>query len=260
MKKYMKLSIFFMLLFLFIGTSSTSAEVQRIYDDANLLTNQEVTDLEEKAVEYYEEWKVDFIIITTKDAGGKDIEKYMGDFTDELAEKFNRSQDNMIVLTMDMASRDFYVAGFGLTKKYLNSERINSTINKVSSDLSKEDYYDAFMLFFKWTENYLGVSLDKDPNSIYFNTSFQIAVALALAGVIVFFMAYNSGGRVTVTNKTYMDQDNSRIVQKQDRYIRKTLTKRKKPSNNSSGGGGRSGGGGGMTSGGRSYSGGRGKF
>lgn len=254
MKKLMKLSIFFMLLFLFIGESSISADVQRIYDDANLLTDEEVADLEEKAAVYYDEWETDFIILTTNDADGKDIKQYMGDFTDELAEKFNRTEDNMVVLTMDMKSRDVTVNGFGLGEKYVDNKRSESIRNKITPDLSNENYYDAFILFFESSHEYLGITPGMNPDSIFFNTYIQLAIAVVLAGVIVFFMAYNSGGRVTVSGKTYMDQENSRVISKSDRYIRKTVTRTKKPSNNNSGGGG------GITGGGRSYSGSRGKF
>ncbi|MEM5594553.1 hypothetical protein AAHH67_27500 [Niallia circulans] len=50
---------------------------------------------------------------------------------------------------------------------------------------------------------------------------------------------------------TYMD--NSKIINRQDRFIRKTVTKQRKPQNNSGGGGG-------ITGGGHSHSGSRGKF
>lgn len=254
MKRIMKLSIFFVFFFLFIGVSSISADVQRIYDDANLLTDEEVANLEEKAAAYYDEWQTDFIILTTNDAGGKDIKKYMGDFTDELEEEFNRTEDNMIVLTMKMETSDITINGFGLGEKYVDNKRSESIRNKITPDLSNENYYDAFILFFESSHEYLEVTPGVNPDSIFFNTFIQLAIAVVLAGVIVFFMAYNSGGRVTVSSKTYMDQENSRVISKSDRYIRKTVTRTKKPSNNNSGGGG------GMTGGGRSYSGSRGKF
>ncbi|WP_405100529.1 TPM domain-containing protein [Oceanobacillus sp. FSL H7-0719] len=259
MMQLLRQSILCILFFLFLGVSTISADVQRIYDDANLLTDEEIADLEEKAAVYYDEWKTDFIVITSNDADGKHIKDFMGDFTDDLAEQFDRAQDNMVVITMNMKTRDFYVSGFGIGKKYLDDKRIDDTVNKISPFLSKGDYYKAFDTFFDWTENYLGVSTDINPNSLFFNTFVQLAIAIGLAGLIVFFMAYSSGGRVTVTNNTYMDHENTRVVRQHDRFIRKTVTKRKKPSNNSSGGG-RPGGGGGMTGGGRSYSGGGGKF
>lgn len=258
MKQLLRQSILFIPFFLFLGVSVISADVQRIYDDAKLLTDEEAADLEEKAAAYYDEWKTDFIIITTNDADGKDIGIYMEEFADKLADEFNRPEENMVILTMDMGSRDITINGFGLGEKYIDNDRIDYIRNDITSDLSNGDYYNAYLRFFELADSYLGITPGINPNSIFFNLYFQIAVAVGLAAVIVFFMAYSSGGRVTVTNSTYMDQENTRVIRQHDRFIRKTVTRRKKPSNNS--GGGSSGGGGGITGGGRSYSGSRGKF
>ena len=76
-------------------------------------------------------------------------------------------------------------------------------------------------------------------------------------------MAYNSGGRVTVSEGTYRDFSSSRVVDRRDNYLRTSVTKTRKPSSdNNSSGGGFSGGGssGGTTSGGHSHSGSRGGF
>lgn len=258
MKQLLRHSILFIIFFLFLGVSTISADVQRIYDDANLLTDEEAADLEEKAAAYYNEWETDFIIVTTLDADGKDIRIYMEEFADKLADEFNRPEENMVILTMDMGSRDIILSGFGLGEKYIDDDRIDDIRNEITPDLSNENYYNAYLHFFELADSYLGVTPGVNPNSIFFNLYFQIAVAAGLAAIIVFFMAYSSGGRVTVTNSTYMDQKNTRVIRQHDRFIRKTVTKRKKPSNN--GGGKSGGGGGGVTGGGRSYSGSRGKF
>lgn len=260
MKQLLRQSILCILFFLFLGVSTISADVQRIYDDANLLTDEEIADLEEKAAVYYDEWKTDFIVITSNDADGKFIERYMGDFTDELSDKFNRAEDNMVVLTMKMDNRDILVSSFGFGEEYIDDNRMDYIRNNITPDLSSGDYYEAYILFFELADSYLGVSPGINPHSIFFNLYFQIIVAVGLAGIIVFLMAYSSGGRVTVTNNTYMDHKNTRVVGQHDRFIRKTVTKRKKPSNNNGGGGRSGGGGGGITGGGRSYSGSRGKF
>ena len=259
MKKIISLCTLFATLFILFGSISAGAQEQRIYDDANLLTAEQVKALETQAEEYFNEWQTDFIIITTEDADDLDIMVYMQNFTDELAEQFNRPEDNMTVFAIDMKSRDFYLSGFGLGKEYLDSGRLDMINQRVTPYLSDGNYYKAFETFFEKSDEYLGVRPGVNPESIFLNTFFQLAVAAGLGGIIVFFMAYNSGGRVTVTSGTYMDQNNSKIVQQRDNYVRKTVTKRKKPSNNNSGGGG-FGGGGGMSGGGRSHSGSRGSF
>jgi uncharacterized protein len=77
---------------------------------------------------------------------------------------------------------------------------------------------------------------------------------MVIGAIAVGIMAYGSGGRVTVNNRTYMDGKNSKVVASRDDYIRTVTTRVRRPSNNN--GGGRSSGGGGISSGGSSHSGG----
>lgn len=244
--------------FLLIGPLNSFAADQRIYDNANLLTADQKIILETEASLYFDKWQTDFIIITTNDADGKDIKVFTQDAIDELAEQFNRKEENMALLAIDMNSREFYLAGVGLGEEYLDDDRLDQINSRITPYLKEGDYYGAFMLFFEKSDEYLGIRPGVNPESIFFKTYFQLPVALGLAGAIVFMMAYNSGGRVTVTNQTYLDQNKSKVLSKHDRYLRKTVTKRKKPSNDNRGGG--FGGGGGTTGGGRSHSGSRGSF
>ena len=84
-----------------------------------------------------------------------------------------------------------------------------------------------------------------NPDNILFKTWFQVAASVAIGGIVVGVMTYRSGGRVTVNRATYEDTDNSHVIDRQDRYIRTTVTKRKIEKNNNNGGGG----GGGRTGG-----------
>lgn len=175
--------------------------------------------------------------------------KYMQNFTDQLAKEFNRKKDNMAVITLDMGDRWVDLAGFGRAETYLPDSRLDMIRGEITPSLSAGNYYEAFDLFFDFGDEYL----DKHPN-IFFNTFFQLALSLGLAGAIVFFMAYTSGGRVTVTSRTYLDESNTKIIDKHDIYLRKTVTRKRKPSSKSGGGGG------GISGGGRSHSGSRGRF
>ena len=208
MKKLINSIFLFATLFLLFGSSSVGAQEQRIYDDADLLSVEQVKALESQAQAYFDEWQTDFIIITTKDADDLDIKVYMQNFTKELSEKFNRQEDNMAVFAIDMKTREFYLAGYGLGKKYLDNERLDMINQRITPYLVEGNYYGAFETFFEKSDEYLGVRPGVNPESIFLNTFFQLAVAVGLGGIIVFIMAFNSGGRVTVTSGTYMDHNN----------------------------------------------------
>ena len=258
-----KIIFFTILIFvLSIVLVEATSQKQRVYDFANLLEAEEVEKLESMAEKYSEKRETDFIILTTDNTQGKDVVKYMEDFYDDNALGFDRPHGNTAIITIDMEHREVYLAGFYKGEEYLSDYRLDLIRHKITPYLSNGDYYKAFSKFIKLGYKYMGMKPTVDPDNILFNIWFQIIVSLIVAGVIVGSMAYNSGGRVTVSEGTYRDFSSSRVVNRRDNYLRTSVTKTKKPSsnNNSSGGGFGGGSGGGTTSGGHSHSGSRGGF
>lgn len=236
-------------------TLAASDSKQRIFDYANLLTEEEKANLEKLASEYSAESETDFVILTTNDTEGKDIIPYMQDFNDEQALGYDKPHGNTAILTLDMKSRDVYLAGFYKAEEYLSDSRLDQIHNKITPDLSNGDYYDAFTIFIETSSKYMGISPWINPELFVFKLWFQILAPIALAAIIVGLMAFNSGGRVTVNERTYLNT--AQVTRRKDRYVRTAVTKTRKPSNNN--GSGR-GGGGGTTGGGHSHSGSRGSF
>jgi len=228
-----------------------------IYDNAKLLTPQEYKELNTMANEYGAKRETDIIIITTNNAENIDIEKMTEDFYDEHAPGYNKSHGNAIILALDLRNRDVYLAGFYKAKQYLDDGRLKKIRGKIASDLSSGDYKLAFEKYIQTSYKYMGFDPGVNPDNILFNIWFQLGGALAVGGIVVGMMAYRSGGRVTVNRHTYEDASSSGILDRQDQYIRTTVTKRKIEK---SSGSSRSGGGGGVTGGGHSHSGSRGKF
>lgn len=258
MKLYLR-SACLAILFLFLFTLTAYADVQRVYDEADLLKEEEMQDLENQTDAYFEEWETDFIIITIEGTQEQSIREYLEDFTDQLSKEFNRQEDNMIALALDIGNREFFVMGIGRGEEYIDNNRVEKILDHITPPIVEANYFEAFELFFTKADEYLNVRPGVNPDSIFLNTFFQFILSLVLAGVIVFFMAYRTGGRNTVTSGTYLNQNHTKIIRKKDRYLRRTVTRTKRPrTNKRSGGGGF--GGGGTTRAGRSYSGGGRKF
>lgn len=239
---------------------AASEKKQYVYDFAGLLEKEEVAKLEESAQKYSAKRSTDIIILTTNDTNGKDIVPFMQDFYDEMALGYDKPHGNTAILTIDMKNRDLYLAGFYKGKTYLDDRRLDSIRDKITPDLSSGNYFDAFHTFIKTSYKYMGIKPGVNPDNILFNIWFQLLVSIGLAGIVVGMMAYSSGGKVTVNEKTYEATDTSRVLQRRDQFIRTTTTRIKKPKNNNSGGGKGGGFGGGISRGGHSHSGSRGKF
>ncbi|MBB5179870.1 uncharacterized protein HNQ44_001294 [Planomicrobium koreense] len=246
----------FICIFWLAGASAAFAVAdQHIYDNADLLNSIEAQELEAEAAKYSREEDVDFLFLTVNGMEGKDIVTFMGDFFDQWA--VDNSQENAVLLTIDIASREVFLSGFGTAETSLDDERIDLVLDRIVPDLQAGDYGGAFEETMAASSEYMDYRPGVNPESIFLKTWFHALVALILGGGIVGSMLYNSGGRVTTTPRTYFDGKNTQVTNREDRFRNKTVSRTKVQQNKGSGGGF---GGGGMTGGGRSFSGGGRKF
>ncbi len=283
--------ILFFFTVLFTGTSFSprtalaAPEDQKVYDFYGLFSVDEIADLEDICGEYGEEGKIDIVIITD-DLAGKPSKEYLEDFYDEYGFGYNQEFGDtaMVLVNMESGNRSVTIQGYGNAEIYLNNDRIEYILDDISPMLKDGDYYGAMEEFSKQSAyymkeekgvnttpatgdinsgNYYGESSYDGPSNyygenkdnIFYNTLFQLLIAVIVGAVTVGIMAANSGGRVTVHNRTYLDEQHSGVVANRDDYIRTTTTRVKKPTTNNNNGG-RSSGGGGVSSGGHSHSGG----
>lgn len=282
--------LFFTVLFVLSTFSTLTAfaapEDQKVYDNYGLFTETEVTDLENDFREYGEEGQVDIVVVTTDDLEGKTRKQYLEDFYDQYGFGYNQDFGDAVLILINMNSDDrgVEIQGYGDAELYVNNDRIEYILDDIVPLLSNAEYYNAMVEFAKQVSYYMdeengvnasptyGVEGSGDyygeasydgpsdyygqekVTDIFYNPLFQIGLSLVIGAVVVLIMALQSGGKVTVHNRTYLDDQHSGVVANRDDYIRTTVTRVKKPSNND--GGGRSSGGGGVSSGGSSHSGG----
>lgn len=239
---------------------SPLANKQLIYDEAELLSPGEIEDLNALANEYGPKRELDIIIYTTDNPEGEDVVKLTEDFYDERAPGYDKPHGNAVILTLDMLNRDLYLVGFYKGEKYLDDSRLDKIRNKITPMLSAGDYHGAFAEYIRTAYRYAEFRPGVNPDNPLFNTGIQLVIALVIGAGVVFMMAFRSGGRITVSGRTYEDSANSGVIWRQDNYLHTTVTKTKIESSNSGGGGSSGGGGGGTTSGGHSHSGSRGSF
>lgn len=284
--------ILFAFFFLLSWSNPVFADVphqkQFIFDNANLLTEEQITELEALSEELSMESETALIILTADGMDGKVIEDYMGDFYDEEAPGYEQPHGNTAILTIDMETRDFYLTGFKKAEIYLNDDRLDEIRDIIVPSLRNGDYFQAFSTFIELTHDFMltepeneevdpappnahtnnntGGESDSSYNNRYTKevelTWIDVLVAsIVLSAIIVGIMLLFNRVKIKVNPGTYLNRNSSGVLQKRDQFVRQTVTKVKKPSNNSnnnSGGGFSSGGG--ITRGGHSHSGSKGKF
>lgn len=256
--------LFFLIAYLMVPALMVKAADAKplIFDEANLLSPDERDELNAMANEYGAERETDFMILTVNSVPNDDYETWTENFYDEYAPGYDRRHGNTAILTIVMSARDgsrnVHLEGYYKAEKYLDAGRLTKIRSKITPDLSRGNYQEAFEKYIKTAHRYMGFEPGVNPDNILFNIWFQLGSAVAIGAIVVGVMAYCSGGRVTVNRRTYEDTGTSRILNQEDRYIRTTVTKQKIERNTSSGSGG--GGGGGVSSGGHSHSSSSGKF
>lgn len=240
------------------GSAGAESAKRLIYDEAGLLSGDQVSRLQQLAQEYGAARETDFIIVTSRNLDNIDVMVMTQNFYDQQAPGYDKPHGNAAILMLDMNNREVYLAGFYKAETYLDSGRLDKIRGKITPYLSSGDYELAFQEFILTAHKYMGYRPGVNPDNILFNGWFQLIVSLGIGGIIVGMMAYNSGGKVTVHRRTYEDSSTSGVLAHKDQYLRTTVTKTKIQTNN--GGSGGRGGGGGITGGGHSHSGSRGSF
>ncbi|MDH4616998.1 TPM domain-containing protein [Brevibacillus sp. AY1] len=270
-----------------------------IYDEAGLLNQDEIDELNELANQMGALRETDIIIWTSDNPENIDVELMTEDFYDEQAPGYDKPHGNAVILTLDMNNREVYLAGFYKAETYLDNDRLDEIRSQITPDLANGDYKLAFQTYIETAGAYLEVlpevkpditynsnnsynndysppvqspthatdqyvtsrpEVNREPDNLFLNTWFQLAVSLIIGVISVAVMAYRSGGRVTVNSRTYEEAHTSGILDSRDDYLHTTVTKQKIERNTNNGSGGGSSSGGGMTSGGHSHSSSRGSF
>ena len=230
-----------------VSAVTTTPITVYLEDEADLFTDTEETKLINQCKAIQKKYKVDVIILTRETSGNKSPEWYLEDYYDEHFDiKKDIAKDTVLVLRT-INNRWIQIQGYGKCETFINSNRIDTILDDMTPDLRNNDYYDAFTVFTKDINKYMG----RHPNPLTW-TWVQLLIAAVIGAIVTACMVSQSGGKVTTDNRTYLDMSHSGLVAKRDIYLNTTVRRIHHPQPSSSGG--RSGGGGRVSSGGHSHS------
>lgn len=259
MKQFLKRGMVLPLLlclFLFFGALPASAQESRVFDEAGLLTEGQVGELEETIAVLRTDYPdLDFVFVTTDDTGGKDTQTYADDYYD--AHRFGVGSDRSgILFLIDMDNRNLGISTTGKGIRYLTDSRIESLFDKAYPDVKNGDYFAAAEAFLSGAENYVkaGISgnqynYDTDtgkvsryktltPTEIVFSVLIAVAVAASCCGVILArYRKHGDKNSYPFREKSRMD-----LTTSEDIFLNQRVTTRRIPRNPPSSGGGFSGG------------------
>lgn len=274
-KRKIKAALLWMLTLLFLISGSVFAKEEgKVYDGASLLSDSEISELNEKiaTLEQATGWNV--YAVTTDNAGGKSAAAYADDFFDE----HSPEQEDGVAMLIDMDNREIYLSTCGEAIRYLTDARVDRILDDAYGYVSSGDYAgclnamaDGVSAYYErgMTKGQYNYDTETGKVSVYRSvtgTEAVMAVIAAAAAGGIFFCVTVGKYRLKFGTWQYPFRDNSdvRLRIRDDRFVNKFVTHRRIPrQNNSGGGGGRSSGGRSSThtsSSGRSHGGGGRKF
>ena len=249
----------------------------QIIDMADLLTDQEMIELESKAAQLTEDYGMDVVILTLDTLDGETPQNKADNFYDE-----NGYGDNGVLFLLAMEERDWYISTCGNVIYALTDYGIQQLGSAMLPYLSGGYYYEAFDVFlnelpiyFNALENGTPIDGYADDSGdyyhgdreevVYYDEASQgpslllsLLVGLVVAAITILIMRGSMNTRQKQRSAdNYLKDGSYHLHTRQDLFLYSRVSKVRRQQNTSGGGGGSSVH---RSSGGRSHGGGGGKF
>lgn len=200
---------------------------QKIYDFANLFTEDEEKKLYDLALKYIKKTDIDLAIVTidynpkSSWNGQSPTTVYADDFHD-----YNDFKEDGIVILIDMENRIYWVSTSGKAIEKYNDKKIDKILDAGESSMKNGNYFDAAR---------------KMTNSLIRQVPYLVVTLISLViSSIVTLIIVNSYKKIklAVNANCYLDKEKTKINNRVDQFINSTTSKIKIESSSSSSGGG----------------------
>lgn len=251
---------------------------EKVYDFADLLSDQEEQELYNKSQEFIEDNDMDIVFLTIDEnpygSSENATKRYSEDFYDYNNFGIGKTMDG-IIITIDMNNRYPYISTTGKAQLVYDDNRINNMHDGAYSYLASGKYYNAFNIYFSRADSFAKNGIPSsnqdycvDDNGEYYrctkrsvNWIWSLVIAFVATIIIVSITLGKYKGIRKATNAgEYLT--NKKITNSKDMFLT-TFTSRVRRSHSSSSGGSGGIGGGGSSishgSSGRSHGGGGGR-
>lgn len=235
MKKLIKLFLSVVIISLIIIPSAitVSATEERVFDNAGLFSAEEIASLESKIQELKSTYSHDFVIVTTNDLNGMSKEDFAESFyfSNNIGVGENSSGSSLLI---DMGSREFDIFKKGQTNVLVKNNNRDKIVDKVGSQLSAGNYYDAAMIYLDDMSYYIQSSGNKLTGG---EVLIGLLISLAIGGIFIGVVRHKYGFAGPQIAYPLRENSTLNLTKKEDVFINKTVTFVTIPASNSSSGG-----------------------
>jgi len=246
----------FLLALLFLFPASPFFAQNRVVDNAGLLNDGEIYELERLTAQIASTYNFNLVIVTETDIGGVEPETYANNYFD----KDYNGQDGCLFLQVT-GSRDYWFSTSGRGIKILNSTAFDKLKSDVVKHLKEDAPAQAYTAFIRDWGIFLELDAEgKNYNFIRAYSTYMYIAAWVVSLIIALLALFNMKAKMdNVRPKTEADSfivpGSLAFTKKNDTFLYTTVTKTKRESSSSSSGGSH-----GSHSGGSGHGGGGGKY
>ena len=236
MKRKLLIMLLVVMLCVSLTISASAESGADIYDEADLLSSAEETQIAEKLSKIGEQFDAQIVIMTVPTSDGS-IDTFVEDVYDSMNMGYGENRDGVLLLVC-MDSREYRILSNGYAGEAIGTDQIDAISEAIVSDLSEGAYADAFSTFADQCAYYLGGYLNGFP----FNVGKNLVVALIIgvvAGVIVAFVLKKQLKSVRQQKQAnvYIKPGSMQITASRDLFLYREVSRTQKQSSNSSGSG-----------------------
>jgi len=235
-----------------------------VVDDAGLLSDDEIAEIEEKIEEIREKYDMDAVVVTTYDvpknaysSSMEETRNWADDFYDDNGYGLGEDRAGILYL-IDMRNRVSYVSTAGVMIDYISDDRLEELLDTADAYLYYRRYGDAAMSVLDKLEDILNRGIEEGHfrydeatgerlTGLYNKlTASETAAAGVCGGLVTAVIILIVSGKYALRRETYkfnkLTQSRMTLTQDEKTFLRQDVTRVRMPQGG--GGGGRSGGGG----------------
>lgn len=211
-----------------------------VYDEAGLLTESEAAALSQTLAEVSKKYDAQIIVHTVTSVTGGDVDQYLEYWYDSNRFGYGEDRDGVLLL-LCMESRDYRILSNGYAGDAIDPGTIDAIGEKIVSDLSDGNYYDAFESFAEECAYYL----DGYINGFPFRFGRSAIISLIIGVVVSLIVSGVLKGQLKSVHKqhaagNYVRSGSMNVTVHNDFFLYRTVSRVKKESNSKSSGGGSS--------------------
>lgn len=221
----------------------------QVTDQAGLLTETEIRNLQELAEEAGQSAHWDLMLVSTADAEGRGAVSYAEAWADA-----HTVLENGVICLIDMDNRELVISAFGEAIYYLTDQRKEEILDAAYEGASEGDYYEAFQSMAKGVQDayWSGIPDNqytyneetgemikydaREKGLVWWEILLAVGVAAAAGGITASAVIGRYRLKWGGYQYSWRENGNVRLSQKRDEFVNQIITHRKIPKNNSGGG------------------------